>query len=160
MSSFYNCDKENIIISNRFKSLTSSNRRFNKYYVSHDKLNTLTKLPSNTKDRHQCGRIAEISVFYRLRHIHTKTNSTSHEIFDVFSRCLFTFAIAYYIIFKRKPEWWLKCHIWHIILFLFVFEVTLYPREPSGCRNSKHFLFWRERYKCVNVNSMLALIYQ
>jgi hypothetical protein len=46
MSSFYNCDKENIIISNRFKRLTLSNRRFNKYYVSHDKLNTLTKLVS------------------------------------------------------------------------------------------------------------------
>ena len=107
MSSFYNCDKENIIISNRFKRLTLSNRRFNKYYVSHDKLNTLTKLPSNTKDRHQCGRIAAISLFYRLRHIHTKTNSTSHEIFNDCSRCHFTFviAIAYYIIFKRKPEW-------------------------------------------------------
>ena len=69
MSSFYNCDKENIIISNRFKRKTLSNRRFNKYYVSHDKLNPLTKLPSNTKDR-QCGRIAEISVFLSSSYSH------------------------------------------------------------------------------------------
>ena len=128
MSSFYNCDKENIIISNRFKRLTSSNRRFNKYYVSHDKLNTLTKLPSNTKDRHQCGRIAEISVFYRLRHIHTKTNSTSHEIFDVFSRCLFTFviAIAYYIILKESQNGDLNV-TYDILSFSFCFWSYLIP---------------------------------